>query len=282
MTHSDAIEILRRPAARSSGEELEVASWLSSSKQDAVTRGDEPGAKRFWCLEQVLKAQQLYANVFQLLKSAEYYNAWCELERLELTLQFLAPHLDGPGAEFEIDFIDAYRRKWQKLFPYKIFMSPEIIQHEKICSVCRQVVSIRKSCGHRVGEIYQGEMCVRIVSKPEYIGLAMVTDPVQKYSVPFMIDPETGASNDRYDYRLVEYPIRRLESPYHEWECVFTRRRHPHARFSFVGRNDKCPCESGRKYKKCCLLESGVLRPHVEYTFHVPPPAELLGIEYRD
>lgn len=24
-------------------------------------------------------------------------------------------------------------------------------------------------------------------------------------------------------------------------------------RTSFIGRNDKCPCGSGKKYKKCCL-----------------------------
>ena len=26
-----------------------------------------------------------------------------------------------------------------------------------------------------------------------------------------------------------------------------------------VGRNEKCPCGSGKKYKKCCLLKKRVL-----------------------
>ncbi len=31
--------------------------------------------------------------------------------------------------------------------------------------------------------------------------------------------------------------------------------------FNNIGRNDPCPCGSGKKYKKCCYLKT---QPHIE------------------
>ncbi len=281
MTLDDAVALLKQPE-RSASNDAALSERFASAKKEAVGNGDEATAKYIWCLEQVLKAHKQYAESFRLLKASQCYDAWCELERLELTLKFLAPHFQSSMAGFRLDFVVRHCRRWQELFPYKIFMSPEIIEHEKICSVCRAPISIRKPCGHRVGEIYGGEMCHRIVTKPEFLGTAFVSSPVQKYSVPFLVDPETGQSRDHYDYKLVEYPIRRLASAFDEWEFQWTHRRHPHSRFASFGRNDKCPCESGKKYKKCCLPEAGVLRPHIDFIFHVPPDPELLGVEYSE
>lgn len=282
MTLDDVVGLLRSADSRPPAEDEAIAAMLATSKEKAVADNDEAVAKQIWCLEQSLKSHRQYAESFRLLKAARYYDAWCELERLELTLKFLRPHFQDRFAEFRLDFIDRHCRRWQELFPYKIFMSPEIIEHEKVCSICRAPISIRNPCGHRVGEIYGGEMCCRIVTKPEFIGTAFVKSPIQKYSVPFLVDPKTGQSSDHYNYKLVEYPIRRLASAFHEWEFAWTHRRHPHSRFTSFGRNDKCPCESGKKYKRCCLPEVGVLRPHIDFTFHVPPSPELLGVEYSE
>jgi hypothetical protein len=37
------------------------------------------------------------------------------------------------------------------------------------------------------------------------------------------------------------------------WACFEKPVRHPHVVGEKVGRNDPCPCGSGKKYKKCCL-----------------------------
>jgi len=101
--------------------------------------------------------------------------------------------------------------------------------------------------------------------------VALVKKPVQKYSVVFAEDPVTG-KRDHYNYGLVKYAVQALWRPFDEWDAKWTKRREPHAYFRDVGRNDPCPCESKKKYKKCCLRHEGVLRPHVEFTFSVPPP----------
>lgn len=256
---------------------------LSEHKARALAETKEGAAKEIWCLEQVLAVQRLYLGAFESLRAERYYEAWCSLDRVEISLHFLAPHaqhLMGREDLYRLQFIREHTARLQSLYPYKVFISPEIIESEKKCSTCGQVVAIRRPCGHRVGEIYAGEMCIRIVSKSKIVGTAFVKSPVQKYSVPFHIDPGTGATVDQYDYSLVRYVARRLGSPLDGWKYEITKARHPHERFRHVGRNSPCPCDSGRKYKKCCLNEVGVLRPHYAFEFVVPPPAELMGIEY--
>jgi hypothetical protein len=114
----------------------------------------------------------------------------------------------------------------------------------------------------------------------EFLGTAMTKEPVQKYSVVFLPDPDTGGFKDTYNYSVIRYLVDRLQSPFDGWTFDKTKMRHPHSRYSHVGRNEPCPCESGKKYKNCCLNESGVLRPHVQFHFSNPPPKEQLTIEY--
>jgi hypothetical protein len=250
----------------------EVEKALGDLKRIAVDRQDESCAKRVWCLEQAHAAQTRYLRAFDHMKCARFYEAWCDLEGSELALQFLAPHSDGLPSEFRLDFIEEYIRKWQALFPYKVFLSPEMIEEEVVCSICNTRVMPRSPCGHIVGEVYRGEMCCRIVTKMHPLGVAMVKNPVQKYSVVFTCDPVTGKERDHYNYGLVQYAIRALRAGFDRWDAEWTTRRQPHSYFRHVGQNDPCPCDSEKKYKKCCLEHEGVLRPHVEFTFSIPPP----------
>jgi len=255
---------------------------LATLKADAVKGKDQNKAKRIWCLEQVLTIQDQYITAFFQMKAEKYYEGWCTLEKVEINLNALLKHFVDENSEFYIKFIEHHTIQYQSLFPYKIFMSPEIIQIEKKCSTCGEVISLRESCGHRVGEIYDGEMCHRIVTKADFLSIAAVRNPVQKYSVMFFVDSPNGEKKDHYDYSVVSYLIRRLSSPFHAWDIEWSNRRQPHSRFVHVGRNDPCPCDSGKKYKKCCLPESGVLRPHCDFIFHVPPSSHFLNIEYAD
>jgi hypothetical protein len=255
---------------------------LASLKAKAVDANDQAEAKWIWCLEQIVEIQDKYIEAFHKLKTDKFYEAWCSFERVELELLFLSWHFQDPDGEFHVPFIARHTSRYQSIFPYKLFMSPELLEEEKTCTICNQVISIRNPCGHRVGEIYNGEMCSRRVTKAKILGMAIVHNPVQKYSVPFLSESSGDGKKDHYNYSVVKYLIQRLESPFHEWEVEWTKRRHPHSRFSHIGRNDPCPCESGKKYKKCCLLEEGVLRPHCQFIFHVSPPEHLLTVEYSD
>ena len=202
------------------------------------------------------------------MKQNNFYEAWCILEQCEICSSFLHPHFSYRYDEFYLNFIDKQVKQYQSLFPYKIFLSPEFLELEKQCTICGQVVSIRNHCGHRVGEIYNGEMCCRKITKLELLGTAFVESPLQRYSIPFLTDKKTNEKQDHYNYNLIKYLISKLKSPFVEWQALKTEKLYPHSKFNNLGRNDKCPCGSGKKYKKCCLEKLGVLMPH--YAFNIP------------
>lgn len=283
MTLEEVKSFLREAPNNFSSRESELAKQtLSELKLEAVKDNDQSFGKTIWCYEQILEIQDKFITAFFQMKAEEFYEVWCTLERVELGLHFLNPHFQDVNNEFHLLFIKRHTFQYQSLFPYGFFLSPEILVIEKTCSVCKKIVSPRNSCGHRVGEIYDGEMCGRDITKAEILGAALVKDPVQKYSVPFLSDAKVGVKKDHYNYAVVRYLIKRLSSPFHAWDINRTKRKFPHSRYSHVGRNDPCPCESGKKYKKCCLLENGVLRPHIEFGFHVSPPEHLLTTESID
>ena len=47
-------------------------------------------------------------------------------------------------------------------------MSPEILEKKVRCNICNSIVSMRNHCGHLIGEIYNGELCVRSVEDMEF------------------------------------------------------------------------------------------------------------------
>lgn len=255
---------------------------IESLKQDAVNIGDQVLAKELWCSGQILLIQEKFVEAFKHLKKMEFYKGWCCFERVELELHFLEPHFNTEDDTYMLAFIKKHTEQFQSLFPYKIFMSSEILEKAKECNICNQRVSIRKPCGHKVGDIYNGEMCIRVVTDCEFLGVAMVENPVNRYSVPFIKDPVTGETVDQYNYTAVSYASVRLASPFHGWDVEWTKAWHPHSRYKHIGRNDKCPCESEKKYKHCCMNEVGVLRPHCDITFLEPLPMELMTIEYTN
>lgn len=263
--------------------EQEVRDLFARLKVEAVGKGDQEFAKDLWCCETVLKVQNEYLKAFGQMKNGTYYEGWCTLERVEIALNSLKRHFDiAPENDiYKISFIETHTERFQSLFPYKIFLSPGALYLERRCTICGAVVSLRNHCGHVPGEIYNGELCTREVTQADLLELSLVTNPVQKYSVAFMQDQNDEINGDGYDYSLVRYVMRGLREPFHGWNALRTKRRHPHAKYRNVGRNDPCPCESGKKYKLCCLREKGVLRPHLEVTFDLPPPQDLPQIEYN-
>lgn len=251
---------------------------LKHLKKLHVEEGYEVSAKRIWCLEEVLLAQDKYVAAFIKMKEGEFYKGWCDLEQVELALLRLDRHFNEPN--YHLDFIGEHTERFQSLFPYKIFTSPGYIKKEIRCSICDSIVSIRKTCGHVKGDIYSGEMCCHIIKEVDLDHTAFVFSPVQKYSVPFLVDSTTNESYDQYDYSILQYLMRGLQSPFHDWHYEETETRHPHKLFQHVGRNGKCPCKSGKKYKHCCLKETGVLRPHTQFYLSEPPPKDLPSTLY--
>ena len=268
---------------RSEEDQNRIIDILKSIKAQAVQKNDQETAKQVWCYEKINDIQQNYLSAFSKMKEGGFYEAWSLLEHIEIGLNSLVRHfVENSDDVYKLKFIEKHNKQFQSLFPYKFFSSPAILQLEKKCSICDKVVSIREPCGHKKFEIYNGEECGYVITKIECLEISIVPDPIQKYSVLFVRDSETDQQFDHYDYSIVKYAVDGLRTPFDPWDLRWTKTRQPHSLFQHIDSNDKCPCGSGKKYRKCCLRRSGVLRPHVEFLFHVPPPENLPKMIYPE
>lgn len=256
---------------------------LQTMKSEAVIRDDQALAKAIWCCQTILNAQKTYQPAFIEMQAGEFYSGWCLLERAEILLYHMERHYTPDNDDsFGVAFMVRQIPKFQSLFPYTLFGSPGFIKEEVVCSICRQKVFLRSHCGHIVGEIYNGEQCGREVTKCQILEFSLTPNPVQKYSVMFSTNRETGERIE-YDYHVVRYVIQGLRSPFDDWDMERRVIRHPHRLFEDLGPDDDCPCETNLPYKDCCRPNpEGVLRPHLKITFHEPPPASLPPIIYPE
>lgn len=277
ITPNEALRRLRNPErGKSAAGNPEFAHGVASSKAAAVLSGDQEAAKLFWQAQAIASAQLSFENSFALMKAYKFYEAWCELERCELTVASLKRHFrPTPKDQHRIDYIQTMVGRWQALYPYKIFFSPEILKKRIECSTCGGKVSLRNPCGHEKGEIYDGEMCHHRVTECEFLGLSAVTNPVQKYSVAFTPSEDGSGSRDQHDYAIVKFAIDRLSSPYHAWRQEDQVRTIPISALARVSADSRCPCGTGNDFGECCASKPEVIVPHCQFVFSVPPPPDL-------
>lgn len=247
-----------------SSEAEKLAKRLSDLKSKFVNQDNQKAAKIIWFAEKSLEVRRNYSVAFSDLREGNYYEGWCKLARCEIALDFIDRHFSVEETPV-LGVIAENVKKLQSIFPYRIFFSPELIIEKQSCTICGEEVCIRSSCDHEVGEIYDGEMCGRRIEECKFLSISVVESPLQKYSVPFLKDPDTGERVDQYDYSAIEYLFERISSRYDYWDVEIREEEVPHSEFQDVNGNEKCPCGSGDKYKNCCLKKSGVLKRHYEF-----------------
>jgi Predicted metal-binding protein related to the C-terminal domain of SecA len=216
---------------------------LKQLKIKDIDLNDENAANEIWCLETINEIQQLFISAFNNIKNGKHFDAWRSYDLIDIKLGSLRKHFNYCNNECDLMFIETYSRKYQKLFPYEYFTSRESIIKKESCSICGHVNTIRNRCEHEVGGLYKGEMCVRKVEDIEFIAMAIVKNPFDKYTVLFPKDME-------YNYEALDTLFGGLNTPYDRWNLVIENKLKPE--FAKAERNKPCPCGSGAKYKKCC------------------------------
>lgn len=240
---------------------------LAAGKAHAVARGDQESATAAWALETIGRAQDAFVSAFNMLRTEEFKGAWDSLDRAEVELSFLERHFVDEGDEFGLRHIRIYVPRFLSILPYKWGLSPAYVKKKVTCGICGARVTLRSDCGHVAGQIYDGEMCVRRVEEAKLLHISLVESPAQRYSV-IDLDPSHRG------FEPARYLAQGLRSPWDGWFVEREERRAFHPLFQNIGRNDRCPCASGRKYKHCCLLSETVF-PHFEFYFERHPPPGL-------
>lgn len=247
---------------------IDLLSEIAEIKKGFQASGPSEAANQSWFLESVVQSRLEFLTCIKLVNEEKYGAAWPKLETVEIILGSLLRNPILDTTLYEIEKLMRQVRQCQSLYPYKVFFSPEFLIKIEECSICGKSMDPWSSCNHLIGKVYNGESCHRIIKEADILGISLVNDPVQKYSVAIIMNPD---GSDPTDYTLVKSVLGRLRNPFDLWRAVETVRRHPHKYFPNVNEKDDCPCRSGKYFGKCCGPEDGVLKPHYQIYFDVEP-----------
>lgn len=220
-------------------------------------RKKEKLANKLWEIKTIFLAQNSYLIFIDFLRKKEYYDAWCSLEHCELKINELNRHCsEKTKNKYFFHFIKFQIKRWQAIYPYKLFSSPQFIHKKVTCSICKEIISPRGSCTHIIGDLYSGEICYHKVEDFEIIGFAIVKNPVMKSNV---VNPE-GENNN---FSGLDMVINTLDMPFQYWDINYTKKFIPHEHITSSA-SGLCPCDSGLSYLMCCQGRKGCLIPHLQ------------------
>lgn len=234
---------------------------IIKNKKRYIDNEDEINANYYWCLEYIYVVKKFYIDTYNLIIESKYDEAWNKLERIEIFLQNLYNNMSEINFnKFGLDFIRNNVLSLQKLFPYRLFLSRESVITEEKCSICDKIINLRNRCNHKVGKLYMGELCYRIVTKMDLKGVAIVENPEDKYAL-------LKVPGKQYNYHDLEQLKKHLQGPYDGLNVTTTMVKNP--QFLKLGRNDICLCGSGKKYKYCCMgTKAELIRHNKIYISH--------------
>jgi hypothetical protein len=259
-----------------SGERDEWKLWHSHAHD--FLRGfkkseDADLANEAWLIKAFCDLHLYLLDAWQKNVETEFSEAWCIFERAEILLYSVQRNLFIADLATLADAILHRIRNWQELYPYGVFASPEFLIKKLECSVCGNVRSPWKFCGHEKGKVYSGELCYDIVKSMEVLGLGIVTNPVQKYSILQLDREQEGEEAYMRRHAQIGYAMRMMPDAFACFDVVKMKKRWPHDAFPNLKSHEACHCKSGNSYGQCCENEDGVLMPHMDIRLHGRPKA---------
>jgi hypothetical protein len=254
-------------AIRQAGRCEDVVIWEGFEKQAITAKADPASLDRdgLWAVQTYAGAVCEYLSAYNEMREGRYYEGWCQLERVEIALHWIALNpIEASITAMAADLATTVEL-WQSIFPYRIFASPSFRYKDWKCSICGLKGTPVSPCGHTIGKVYDGELCTRTITDLEMLEISLVRHPVQKYSVMTPDDSE-------HDFSAVDYVLSLIPGPFHGWTGTWTHKRHDHRHFSEHAPEAPCPCESKLRYGECCLLEGGVRLRHFAMQIEGPMP----------
>lgn len=224
----------------------DILKTIEANLESAQNDNNEQQANYYWFLREVFLIQSSFVDAFNYIVSNRYEDAWNALDRIDIAIGYLNQNTPDEidNRSFNISFIGKMVKEYQKLFPYRYFLSREMIIKEEKCNICGQIRRIRHHCQHSPGKVYLGKLCLLEITDVELKAFALVTDPFDKYAVIHVEGLE-------YDYGMLQYLLQYIHNPYEEFFVKIEKEKL--RQYKNAKRNAPCPCGSGKKYKYCHL-----------------------------
>ena len=207
-----------------------------------------------------------YISIFDLLKKQKYEEVWNLIDNTNKSIGCVRINFDEHCNDYFLEYISEVLSNLEKLYPYKLFASRELLIKKVKCNICGKLVSPRCECTHIPLKLYMGKLCQYIVESEgaEFLGISIVKKPMDKYAL-------LKVSGKDFDYKLLDSFAKRIDSPYRIWTIKCSKYKKDV--FKNVNRNDLCPCGTGKKYKRCCYGTNNEFYNNTDIIF-INPPAE--------
>ncbi|WP_457325776.1 YecA family protein [Roseateles sp. P5_E11] len=197
-----------------------------------------------------------YGLFWRKIAFNHYSKSWDDLQNafdaLRLIYQFSA---------IKITTLEHQLYAIEELYPYKLFCSIGAVVESFECSICGKDID-GMDCSHRRGQLYRGQRAVAIAKNIKHLDhIALVKNPVDKRCVISYDDKAPAFDGVR---ALADF-ISNGKFQISQFVGVrWSKRQVLDVGVRGLGRNARCHCSSGAKYKKCCL---GKLREidHIDF-----------------
>lgn len=222
---------------------VRILNYIEDKLQKSININDEDEANKYWYWKSTLLVKQNYFKVFELMKNNKFEESWNMLEMMEKQINIMLDNIGDCVDNFGVKYIQEKVNYLQKLFPYSLFFSREMVVLEAHCSICEKKNTIREGCQHIPGKLYMGKICQRIITKADLIGVSIVSNPKDKYAIAHINKKE-------YNYELLQYFLANIDDPYDDF--VVEESYVLKVEYQGIDDNSLCPCGSETAYKDCC------------------------------
>ncbi len=227
--------------------ELDSCSGLFSQiRKIAVSEGCEQLANAQFLFREYFALFSCLSQFFDLLNKKEFKQSWDKLQDCLDRIKNIGRFADD---RLEVDDLYSLLTEYESLYPYTLFGSSEYVISKSHCSICGKSMQ-SLSCPHIKGNIYWGEPATEVIDEIATLrAISIVEHPEDKRCIIWASD-DVRTEEERFK-KLSLFLDMHLP---HLQQFTMTSRIELRTKEGIPssGRNQKCPCGSGKKYKKCC------------------------------
>lgn len=184
---------------------------------------------------------------FDSLQNTKYKDSWYLLQDCINDIHHIGRFTEE---RLEITSLLNLLSLYESLYPYKLFLSSEYIIEKSYCSICGKSMQ-RLDCNHIKGNLYWGKLAFERIEKiKELQAVSVVTHPKNKKCI---FEPQNNNRTEVEKFQLLSNFLK-IGVPFFQMFELKTHDIHKPAKYT-TKRNDRCPCGSGIKFKKCCGKE---------------------------
>ncbi len=236
------------------GEYVQIKALLAKESESLLSlhqaSADDTFLNDLYILGRLLALQSSYAAVWEDIALLRFAASWVSLQNSLDCIRSIK-RLSG----MELNYFEEQLLHLERCYPYKIFASIGMIASRIECSICQHDIDSLE-CIHRRGRLYAGRMAYGIVKDcVSFDHVSLVTNPEDKRCVITIPDESGKFGIVRYLGRAIS-ERKMLVSEFDRVEI--TQQRIPNPAYRKLGRNDRCFCKSGKKFKACCINQTYV------------------------